>query len=139
MKSLVCLLTLIFSFSSMANDWKVVEREGFFLLVSKKNSDTFYQIESNGGVPEFEETISYRGNIKLLVYNSGTAGTYVPITIKRAVVWDEKSDKFLGDFPYKYFTMAKVKLIQPKWEIKKETLIVSDQNTDEIWKIILPR
>lgn len=139
MKKLITFLLLSFSLLSFAGNWKVVEKEGFFLLVSDKNSELYYQIESNGGMPEFEEEKQYRGNIKLLIYNSGTAGTYVPITIKRALVWDEKSGKFLADLPYKYFSTAKVKLVQPKWEIKKETLIVNDQNTDEVWNINLPR
>lgn len=137
-KSLIFLL-LSFSLTSFAMDWKVVEKEGFFLLTSTKNSDHFYQIENSSGMPEFVEEKSYRGNIKLLIYNSGTAGTYVPITIMRAVVWDSKGEKFLADLPYKYFSTAKVKLVQPKWEIKKETLIVNDQNTDEVWNINLPR
>ncbi|MDD0854080.1 hypothetical protein HBN50_13285 [Halobacteriovorax sp. GB3] len=137
MKLLFTLCFLI-SFQTLANDWYIQDKDGFFLLTSKEDKEHYYQLRDVGGGPEFQQVEILRGDIVKLIYNAGTAGTSAPISMIRAIVYNTKTKKFLGDYPLAYRSVMKMSFEQPQWQIKENILYVSDSNYDEIWTIKLP-
>lgn len=126
---------MLFSFSAMAFEWKVVQKKDNFLL--KNNAGKFFSIESVGGIPKFIKEEKRGEELLLVIYNSGTAGTSQPIEMHRALVFNKK--KLVGDFPFKYVPSkgTTYKPEQPKWTLTKGKLVVLDSEEEKTYEISL--
>ena len=118
MKKLV-LATLILMTSNIYA-WSVKSRDGVFVLEKDK---TVIEVESVGGIPRYIKEVKLNKNYRLIVYYSGTAGTSSLVSIERAVIFNTKLKKSLGDYAYKYSSDSS-KLIQPKWKYDEQTKVL---------------
>jgi len=119
MKILITSLLLSLSLSSLA--WKISHKNGIFILKSKK---FITEVISEGGKPQFLSEVKINKRFSYIIYLAGTAGTYSPVKIKRAVIIDKKENKSLGDFPYHYEGTTKAKITQPKWNVLKNKMLI---------------
>ncbi|GAB4011815.1 MAG: hypothetical protein Fur0010_06820 [Bdellovibrio sp.] len=134
MKAFLVILFSTFSLALFAQETAQIVSfgEGFKL----KYQDKEYDVVISGGTPSFKKVLDYPGpGVKLLVYFSGTAGTFRPIDIERAIVLDRKTGVNYGDYPYSYRPIDGTTYPQPKWEFKKKSVTIVDE-TFEINKVI---
>lgn len=119
-----------------AADYSVIDEQGFFYLI--KGQQKLCQIPSVGGMPKFIklEKIKSNQDVVLIKYFAGTAGTYDLIDIYRACVYDTKKKLALADVPYKYQS-DNHKMVQPKFIISANLLIVTDPENEEYFEIKL--
>jgi len=124
------LITLLFSSTIFA--WQVKDRNGIFVI---NKGVVNLEIESSGGIPVFKKSLKLNKRYSILIYYSGTAGTSNPISINRAIVYDTKQKKSLGDYAHSYSSLSGKDLEQPKWKFNKEKstlrIIDSESGTDE--------
>jgi hypothetical protein len=104
------LIGLLFITSLTSYGWEIVYEDDIFIL---KQKDIQIEVESSGGMPKFLREVKLSSDVSYFVYYSGTAGTSKPVSIDRAVIYNLKTRKTLGDFPYRYRSSSKLE--QPKW------------------------
>ncbi len=119
MKKISLILILMTCLSS--NAWEIEENNGVFLL---RHEGVTTEVYSAGGMPRFLKEEKLTKRYSYLIYYSGTAGTYNPIKIQRAVVFDKKLKKNLGDYSYHYKSSGKHKSIPPIWKFDRDKMII---------------
>lgn len=122
-------LIALFFFTQLAfaNDGVVVKQvdEGHKLTFKGKE----YDLVISGGTPSFKKIVEKpESGVDLIIYFSGTAGTFRPVDIERAIVIDRKSGINHGDYPYSYRPVDGTKYEQPKWEFKKGLIKITDES-----------
>ena len=94
----------LWSWSAKAKvNWIVVPVEdNRFVLEHAKDKSLRHDIVGQGIAPKYMglHRVKER-NIALLIYFSGSAGTGEVVSIYRTVVFNTKSKKFYGDFPFR--------------------------------------
>ena len=98
-------MALLGNFASHAaqTQWKIVSvGKGPFIIQNTKNKKLRHKIRSQGPNPRYLGLHRVKKqDISLLVYFSGSAGTGEVVDIYRTVIFNTKSKKFYGDFPFR--------------------------------------
>ncbi|MCP4913332.1 MAG: hypothetical protein GY909_09440 [Oligoflexia bacterium] len=140
MKSLLfSLFITILTFNTVGKtvyktEWKSILFNDQFYIENIKNADLRFPMQGLNMNPKFEgKVVKKTDRISLIIYVSGEAGTSEIIRETRAIVFDKKEGKFLGDFPYKYFSKSKnpnkKKFPQPKWVVRSDMVSIIDKQT----------
>ncbi|EQC42975.1 hypothetical protein M899_0833 [Bacteriovorax sp. BSW11_IV] len=124
------LVVFVSLLSSSAFAMTIQKEKNSFFLVEK---DLKIEVQSSGGDPTFLEKKAINDRVELLVYNSGMAGTSMPVGIIRAVIISKESKKNIGDYIYKLNYPEKVSGDQPKWDFTIPG-VISILTTDGILK-----
>jgi hypothetical protein len=139
MKKLIFILLFIPYLTTNADikDWKIVGEEGDFWLQSTSDSKTKNLITKRTGESKVIKTKDVGKDHEIIVYYTGMAGTFKLVDIYYAQIFNKKSKKFLGDYPWEYKSQnnPNEKLPQPKWEIGTKSISISDEQTS-IQKVI---
>lgn len=117
-------------YGDLLKDWKVVVGENNYYIQKFDLETRMYKITSIGGEPKVEKLMKKDESpgIIYVIYYAGSAGTSHIVTSYRAVVFDLKKNKFLGDVAYKYESQQKKKVYQPSWKYEDGKLIVEDES-----------
>ena len=133
---------LIFTFLMLtsvasANDWKVSEKNGEFILTSPAGDK--YEVESVGGLPQFKSVEPLDDSFQKVIYTAGQAGTFEIIEEERAVIIRKSDKKKIADLPSAYYHISEPgkKISQPKWTISEGVLKFEDSSTALKKEIIL--
>lgn len=133
MKKLVFIVLFLFGVSSFADvkDWKIVGKDGDFWLQHTVYSSVKNPITKRTGKSSVLETKNVGEHHEIIIYYSGMAGTFKLVDIYYAQMYNKKTQKFLGDYPWEYKSHddPNGKLPQPKWEIGKDSISISDEQT----------
>ncbi|TNF02588.1 MAG: hypothetical protein EP326_03050 [Deltaproteobacteria bacterium] len=123
--------------SAGVGDWKIVGEEGDFWLQSTTDSKTKNLITKRTGESKVISTKDVGEDHEIIVYYTGMAGTFKLVDIYYAQIFNKKTKKFLGDYPWEYKSQNNPdeKLPQPKWEIGTKSISISDEQTT-IQKVI---
>ncbi|EPZ51386.1 hypothetical protein M902_2731 [Bacteriovorax sp. BAL6_X] len=133
MKKLLLISTIILQTIAFAgvSDWSIVNIKGDFWLKKKDSKTLKAKITKRTGKSKVTETKSVGENYELIIYYSGSAGTFQLIDIYYAVIFDKKKNQFLGDYPWAYKAQeASKKVDNPKWDISEKSIKIIDQQTD---------
>ena len=127
------LFFLLFSSSLLAfegaqkSDWDIYRDDLGYYLGLKKEEFKLISIESFGMKPKIMKVIPYKKNEKVVFihYFAGESGPSTSVKQFHVVIFDLKSQSFIGKAPYKYAS-AEPKLDQPKWFFEKSKITVID-------------
>lgn len=117
------ILAFLISFSISASEWKIKKQNGLYFL--EKSNEHSFQVINEAGTPEFIEEKELGDFFKIILYDAGSPGTSVNVTIKRALVFNKITLRYLGDYPYEYVGYP----IQPRWTVKGKKLTIKDEET----------
>ena len=129
---MVCLLLVSSLYAKKADQmkWRSILFNDTFYIQNVKNADLRYPMTSLNMNPEFKgEVLNKNERLSLIIYVSGEAGTSEIVREKRAIIFDKKLNKFLGDFPYQYSGKFKKKMPQPMWVIRHDLISIKDKQT----------
>ena len=125
-------LILVLSFSVNALEWEIeAEKNGYQyrLSASKEISVVFDQVAV--GVPEFLR-VQDHSHLEIVIVYMGDVGTQCSTIVQNAFVFNKKTKKFLGEFPY---LRENCGAVQVKWKYFKDKIEVRDPNTDQFFTI----
>lgn len=131
MKKVILILIFIlqtFTFADVS-DWTIVNDKGEFWLKSKTSKSLKAVITKRTGKSKVVETKSVGKNYELIIYYSGSAGTFHMVDIFYAIIFDKKKKQFIGDFPWKYKSQQGKKVVNPEWKITEESIKIRDEQT----------
>ncbi|MCO4793341.1 MAG: hypothetical protein KC493_06510 [Bacteriovoracaceae bacterium] len=113
-------------------EWLIVEEKGEHWLKHKEEKGIKSLITKRTGKSKIIETRALGKKHELIIYFTGMAGTFKLVDIYYAIIYDKSKKKFLGDYPWKYkgHNNSKMRLPQPKWDIKADHIIITDEQTD---------
>ncbi len=111
-------------------DWKIITGENNYYIQKLDKEPRMFKISSIGGLPKIKKIIEKKQSpdIIYVIYYAGSAGTSHIITSYRAVAFNLKKNKFLGDLAYEYKSEQGEKVYQPSWRFKDGKLIVEDES-----------
>lgn len=133
MKKLIILLTFFIQFHAFADasDWSIINEKGEFWLKKKDSKSLKAVITKRTGKSKVVETKSVGENYELIIYYSGSAGTFQLVEVYYAVIFDKKKQQFIGDYPWKYKAQdGGKKVASPKWDISKKSITITDPQSD---------
>jgi len=135
------ILTLLITFGSLnlfATEKTRVENQNDVPVLIYK--DKSYELQVSGGKPEFRKVIeNFKKGVDLVIYYSGTAGTFQPVEVIRAIIIDRKTGESLGDFPYEYKIANGKDFPQPKWKSDDKKISIEDETFDIKKDVQLPK
>lgn len=113
---------------SKESNWVLSDsEEGSFLL----NGDLTSRAKRLSGLTKVIEVKKLNSQIDLVIYQAGGAGTFHPITINYAAIYNKEKRKILGHFPYSIISEDKdYKPIQPKWKFSEGLISIEDPSFD---------
>ena len=126
----------IFANNIVQQNWKVLIFNDDYYIQNNIDPEIRQKLISSGGEPKVLNYINNKDpNISIIIYYSGSAGTSTIIGITRALIYNKKSGKFLGDFPYSYVIEGpefkkNQKITQPKWTFKPGIINIKDKSID---------
>jgi len=133
MKKLLLLIFVMVSFSGIASvkDWKIVGTDGDFWLQHTTDKNVKNPITKRTGKSSVVETKDVGPHHEIIIYYTGMAGTFKLVDIYYAQIFNKKTKKFLGDYPWEYkgHDNTPLEVPQPKWEIGKDSISISDEQT----------
>ena len=112
--------------------WNVVPMENNrFILENMNNKSLRHEIRSQGSTPRYMGLHRVnKQDVVLLIYFSGSSGTSDVVDIYRTLVFNTKSKKFYGDFPFRVESALPGKSWPDTvFTFKKHHFMVSDPNT----------
>lgn len=128
---------LISSFSLFAAEKVKIEIQNDMPVLIYKNKT--HELQVSGGKPEFRKVIeNFKKGVDLIIYYSGTAGTFQPVEVIRAIIIDQKTGESLGDFPYEYKIADGKSFPQPKWNADSKKISIEDETFDIKQDVALP-
>ncbi|PIP95732.1 MAG: hypothetical protein COW00_00320 [Bdellovibrio sp. CG12_big_fil_rev_8_21_14_0_65_39_13] len=139
MKKLILTVMITFaSFNLFATEKVRLENQNDMPVLIYKNKT--YELQVSGGKPEFRKVIeNFKKGVDLIIYYSGTAGTFQPVEVVRAIIIDRKTGESLGDFPYEYKIDNGKGFPQPKWKSDDKKISIEDETFDIKKDIQLPK
>lgn len=133
MKKLLLVVLVLVSVSGFTsvNDWKIIGSDGDFWLQHTKDKTVKNPITKRTGKSSVLETKDVGPHHEIIIYYTGMAGTFKLVDIYYAQIFNKKTKKFLGDYPWEYKGQNNTNLNvhQPKWEIGKDSISISDEQT----------
>lgn len=127
--------------ASLANalslsDFKVIEEDDEFYLKSDTHKELKQELTANLEAPtliELKPVPSAAKEFQLLIYRSGSLGTYKHYDVQWALLLNTKTWKVIGEAPWSYTPIDKkdVKLTSPKWKFLGAQVLVEDSEFDE--------
>lgn len=129
-----CVLMALFFVNAVYANWTVVDHGNFFSLKKTGHDKHRYQIYSSSGTPRFIGEKIINQYFKLVIYDSGTAGTKTLVQINRALVFDRKKNKYLGDYVYQH--KSNKKQTQPQWIFDNNKLTITN-DSENLHKVIV--
>lgn len=126
---------LTFLMTHQVYAWEVESSKKQFYL---KDSGHRFMITSEGGTPRFLKLENWEG-LRRVHYYAGAAGTSQICNVTRALLLS-KDQKVLGDLPisYRCKNESEESFEEASWIIKSGVLEVTDPQTEEVIKIIIP-
>lgn len=109
---------------------EVKKTDGKYQIVVEGLMPTPISLEAAGGTPKVIEIKDAPSNarVRLIVYESGIAGTTALYRIERAIIVDAAKKKVLGDAPLRYVAIAPAEeMIQPQWTWKPASVEIIDE------------
>ncbi len=133
MNKLFLVPIFLFSFLIQAsvNDWNIIGEDGDFWLQLISDPTVKNPITKRTGKSTVTEVKSVGEDHEIIIYYTGMAGTFKLVDIYYGQIYNRKTKKFLGDYPWKYKSQnnPNEKLPQPKWEIGSKSISISDEQT----------
>ena len=114
-------------------EWKIVStKNNQFAIENVKNKTIRHPIEGQNTTPRYMGLHRVKKqNIALLIYFSGSAGTGEVVDIYRTVIFNTKSKKFYGDFPFRVTSSLPGKSWPDTvFTFKDQSFTVVDANTN---------
>ncbi|MFT6070463.1 MAG: hypothetical protein ACJAT2_000737 [Bacteriovoracaceae bacterium] len=101
--------------------------EGTFLI----NGDLSSPAKRLSGQIKVIQVKKLNSQIDLVIYQAGSAGTFHPIIINYAAIYNKEKRKVLGHFPYSIISEDKdYNPIQPKWKFSEGLISIEDPSFD---------
>ena len=127
------ILIFIFLFSSVSfgdlADWKLeANKDEEHFLVYKNQR---FQIESTMVVPKVKRVEKFGERIEVVIIYANAYGTSRVVVQFNGIVFDKKTNKFLGEFPFEYKDMeGKVyPKTQPEWSLLNGKLVIKEKRS----------
>lgn len=113
---------------SAVDGWSLKETdEGTFLV----NKEIKSSAERMSGVAKVIKTKTINKKIDLIIYQVGSAGTFHPVIVNYAAIYNKKDKKILGHFPYSVIPeQSSYKPVQPVWKFEKGLILIEDASFD---------
>jgi len=131
-KGIIIFILILSSNLCFGQEWQATESDGFFYLKNNTDEQLSCEITSVGGMPKFESVILIEKlkPVVLLKYFAGSSGTFIIIDEYWVVIYDPKTRKCHGDFPYQYLIHSDDKIIdQPKWTFSATSIRIVDEES----------
>ena len=134
MKMILLVVLVVFSIPSLGDvkNWRIIGKNGEFWLQHAVHLNVKAPITKRTGKSSVLESKSVGKDHEIIIYYTGMSGTFRLVDIYYAQIYDKRAKKFLGDYPWKYKSRGdnKAKLPQPKWKIGKNSISISEEQTD---------
>lgn len=118
------------------DSWSVTKKGNNFFLVGSKIK---LPLQCLGGSVSFikSKDIPNNSSHKLLIYDSGSSGTKYLIYEKRAIIFNIKTKKSIGDYPWEYKSDQGYNVDKVIWSYKKNKISIQDKEQDLSYTIDL--
>lgn len=118
---------------SLKSEWQVYSDDKGHYLGLKKKQFKLIRLEAHGSRPQIMKVIPYEKmkHIVFIHYFAGESGTTEAVKQFHVVVFNTKTQQFLGKAPYRYIS-ATPGLTQPKWDYKEDHIAVKTPYQGEI-------
>lgn len=126
-------LLILFTFTTLAlanTGWQISRDKDDNSVVTNKTRNITSPLTHLGGEQKILEIKTINDSIDLIIYKAGTAGTYKIVTLYYALILNKKTNKILGDYPYKVIAEKPNKISQPKWTFQPGSISIFDINTN---------
>jgi hypothetical protein len=123
---------LFFTFNSFGelSDWKIEEQKsnGEHFLVIKNQR---FNIDATPVKPAIKRVEKFGDRIEVVVIYANAYGTSKIVEQFNGIVFDKKTNKFLGEFPFEYKDMeGKVyPKTQPEWNLLNGKLVIKEKRS----------
>ncbi|PJB54346.1 MAG: hypothetical protein CO099_02100 [Bdellovibrio sp. CG_4_9_14_3_um_filter_39_7] len=132
---LLILFALFWSHLAVADDlrdiknWEIVKADQDFYIKLRSEKKVMVDIQSFSQEPKIEKIdCSNKTNFCLIIYFAGEIGTQRIIKVWRAVIYNQKSGFYEGDYPYKYLDDGR-DFPQPEYKYDDQKLVIRDETS----------
>lgn len=125
-------------FASKITEWKIISGDNHYYIQKLDSKTKIFKILSVGGEPRVDKIIWKKESpgIIYVIYQAGSAGTSHIVKAYRAVIYDLKNNKFLGDVAYRYISENNKEIYRPTWIFHKGKLSIEDESYNT--KVTIP-
>lgn len=138
-KKVGLLLTFFFFWNHLAvavavdytdtKEWEIVKADQDYYIKLRNEKNVMVDIQSFGQEPKIEKSVcSMKTNLCIITYFAGEIGTQRIIKVWRAVIYNQKSGFYEGDYPYKYLDSDR-DFPQPVYTYDEKKLVIKDETS----------